>query len=137
MSDDYEPGFIADILSSVKTIAVVGASANDAKPSHDVSRFLLNAGYDVIPVNPHTSHTEILGQTVFRSLGEIERPVDMVDVFRPSKELYGIAQQAVDIGAKVLWGQLGIHDDAAKQLAEAAGLKVVMDRCPKIELRQP
>ena len=95
---------------------------------------LLEAGYDMIPVNPRPELTEILGITVYDSLKEIDRPVDMVEVFRPKEEFYGFAEQAIAIGAKVLWGQIGIYDDRAAALAEEAGLQVVMDRCPKIEL---
>jgi len=98
---------------------------------------LAEAGYDVIPVNPKPTLTEIRGTPVAHSLREIDRPVDMVEVFRPSAELYGIAEQAVAIGAKVLWSQLGIRDERAAELAEDAGLQVVMDRCPKIELSRP
>jgi hypothetical protein len=91
----------------------------------------------MIPVNPNPAVTEIRGIPVCRSLQEIDRPVDMVEVFRPKEELYGIAEQAIEIGAKVLWGQIGVYDDRAAKLAEDAGLKVVMDRCPKIELFRP
>jgi len=94
-------------------------------------------GYDMAPVNPNPDVTEIRGIKVWRSLDAIDRPVDMVEVFRPSEELYGIAEQAIAIGAKVLWGQIGVYDDRAAALAEDAGLAVVMDRCPKIELFRP
>lgn len=130
----YSQAYLSEILRSVKTIAIVGASANTTKPSHDVLCALRDAGYDVIPVNPNPAVTEIRGIPVVDSLNEIDRPVDMVDVFRPKVELYGLAEQAIAIGARVLWAQLGIHDDAAARLAEDAGLTVVMDRCPKIEL---
>ena len=125
---------VAEILGSVRTIAMVGASADPAKPSHDVLQVLVAAGYDVIPVNPRADLTEILGLEVYPSLKSIDRPVDMVDVFRPSGELAGIAREAVEIGARVLWAQLGIHDEEAARIAEEGGLAVVMDRCPKIEL---
>lgn len=124
------------ILESVQTIAMVGASANPAKPSHEVLQFLIDAGYDVIPVNPRADVTEILGRKVYPSLESIDRRVDMVDVFRPSRELAGIAGEAVAIGARVLWAQLGIHDDPAARIAREGGLTVVMDRCPKIELAE-
>lgn len=134
---DYDPEYLADILKSVKTIAMVGASADKTKFSYGVLRQLSEIGYDILPVNPNPSVTEIRGLKVYRSLEEIEKPVDMVDVFRPKEELLGIAAQAIDIGAKVLWAQIGVYDDEAAKMAEAAGLKVVMNRCPKIELFRP
>ncbi|OSQ57026.1 hypothetical protein MCRY_18390 [Marivita cryptomonadis] len=134
---DYDPAFLADILKSVKTIAMVGASADKTKFSYGVLRVLHETGYDMIPVNPNPKVTEIRGIKVYHSLQEIDRPVDMVEVFRPKEELYGFAEQAIEIGAKVLWGQIGVYDDAAAKLAEDAGLKVVMNRCPKIELFRP
>ena len=130
----YSDDFVQQVLESVKTIAMVGASADPTKASHDVLQFMIAAGYDMIPVNPRPDLTEIQGLAVYPSLKSIDRPVDMVEVFRPSAELVGIAEEAVDIGAKVFWAQLGIHDAEAKRIAEKAGLKVVMDRCPKIEL---
>jgi predicted CoA-binding protein len=134
---DYSPGYLAEILRSVKTIAMVGASADETKFSYSVLRQLSEVGYEILPVNPNPKITEIRGHEVWRSLAEIDRPVDMVDVFRPKEELYGIAEQAIAIGAKVLWAQIGVYDDRAAALAEEAGLKVVMDRCPKIELFRP
>ncbi len=134
---DYDPAYPADILKSVNTIALVGASADETKFSNEVMRVLQEAGYDIIPVNPNPNLTEIRGLKVFHSLEEIDRPVDMVEVFRPKEEFYGFAEKAIAIGAKVLWGQLDIYDDRAAALAEKAGLKVVMDRCPKIELSRP
>ena len=134
---DYSTEYLSGILRSVKTIAMVGASADRTKFSYGVLRVLHETGYDMIPVNPSPAVTEIRGIPVQRSLAEIDRPVDMVEVFRPKEEFYGIAEQAVAIGAKVLWGQIGVYDDEAAAMAEAAGLKVVMDRCPKIELFRP
>ncbi|MBF9031068.1 CoA-binding protein [Rhodobacterales bacterium HKCCE3408] len=134
---DYDPRYLADILKSVKTIAMVGASADKTKFSYGVLRQLSEIGYDILPVNPSPSVREIRGLTVYRSLEAIDKPVDMVDVFRPREEFFGIAEQAIAIGAKVLWGQIGVYDDKAAQLAEDAGLKVVMNRCPKIELFRP
>ena len=134
---DYDQKYLADILKSVKTIAMVGASADQTKFSYGVLRVLHETGYDMIPVNPNPKVTEIRGIPVVHSLEEIDRPVDMVEVFRPKEELYGIAERAIEIGAKVLWGQIGVYDDRAARLAEEAGLKVVMDRCPKIELFRP
>lgn len=134
---DYSPEFIAGILRSVKTIAMVGASGDKTKFSYGVLRVLHETGYDMLPVNPNPKLTEIRGIPVYHSLQEIDRPVDMVEVFRPKEEFYGIAEQAIAIGAKVLWGQIGVYDDRAARLAEDAGLKVVMNRCPKIELFRP
>ncbi len=133
----YDQKYLADILKSVKTIAMVGASADKTKFSYGVLRVLHETGYDMIPVNPNPNVTEIRGIPVYHSLEEIDRPVDMVEVFRPKEELYGIAEKAIAIGAKVLWGQIGVYDDRAAKLAEDAGLKVVMNRCPKIELFRP
>jgi len=134
---DYDQQYLSDILKSVKTIAMVGASADKTKFSYGVLRVLHETGYEMLPVNPNPAVTEIRGIKVYRSLRDIDRPVDMVEVFRPSEELYGIAEDAIAIGAKVLWGQIGVHDDKAARLAEEAGLKVVMNRCPKIELFRP
>ncbi|MFV1875704.1 CoA-binding protein [Nioella sp.] len=134
---DYDQKFLADILKSVRTIAMVGASADKTKFSYGVLRVLHETGYDMIPVNPNPNLNEIRGIPVFHSLQEIDRPVDMVEVFRPKEELYAITEQAIAIGAKVLWGQIGVYDDRAAALAEEAGLKVVMNRCPKIELFRP
>ncbi len=134
---DYEPKYLADILKSVKTIAMVGASADKTKFSYGVLRQLSEIGYNILPVNPNPKISEIRGLTVYRALQEIETPVDMVDVFRPKEELYAIAEQAINLGAKVLWAQIGVYDDKAAKLAEEAGLQVVMNRCPKIELFRP
>ena len=134
---DYTAEYLADILHSVKTIAMVGASNDKTKFSYGVLRVLHETGYEMLPVNPHPQLTEIRGIPVYHSLEEIDRAVDMVEVFRPKEELYSIAEKAITIGAKVLWGQIGVYDDRAAALAEAAGLKVVMNRCPKIELFRP
>lgn len=133
----YDQKYLADILRSVKTIAMVGASADKTKFSYGVLRVLHETGYDMIPVNPNPNVTEIRGIPVYHALEEIDRPVDMVEVFRPKEELYSIAEKSIAIGAKVLWAQIGVYDDAAAKLAEDAGLKVVMNRCPKIELFRP
>ena len=116
---------------------MVGASPDKTKFSYGVLRVLHETGYEMIPVNPRRDVTEIRGLKVFNSLAEIDRPVDMVEVFRRPEDLLGIAQEAVAIGAKVLWGQIGVRNDEAARLAEDAGLQVVMDRCPKIELFRP
>lgn len=134
---DYSPEYLAEILRSVKTIAMVGASGDKTKFSYGVLRVLHETGYDMAPVNPNPALTQIRGIKVYNSLQDIDRPIDMVQVFRRKDELYEIAQQAIAAGAKVLWGQIGVYDDRAAKLAEDAGLKVVMDRCPKIELFRP
>lgn len=135
--DDYTEDYLQGILKSVKTIAMVGASANRTKFSYGVLRVLHETGYDMIPVNPALAGEEIRELKVYPSLHSIDRPVDMVQVFRRPEELPQIAQEAIDIGAKVLWGQIGVRNDEAARIAEDAGLKVVMDRCPKIELFRP
>ena len=134
---DYDQNSLAEILNSVKTIAMVGASADKTKFSYGVLRVLHETGYDMIPVNPKPNLTEIRGIPVAHSLEAIDRPVDMVEVFRPKEELYAITEKAIAIGAKVVWGQIGVYDDAAAKLAEDAGVKIVMNRCPKIELFRP
>ena len=135
--EPYSDSYLQGILKSVKTIAMVGASPDKTKFSYGVLRVLHETGYEMIPVNPRPDVTEIRGLKVFNSLTEIDRPVDMVEVFRRPEDLLGIAQEAVAIGAKVLWGQIGVRNDEAARLAEDAGLQVVMDRCPKIELFRP
>ncbi|MBL6598910.1 MAG: CoA-binding protein [Alphaproteobacteria bacterium] len=107
------------------------------KFSYGVLRVLHETGYEMLPVNPNPKLKEIRGLRVYHSLEKIDRPVDMVEVFRPKEEFYSIAEKALQIGAKVLWGQIGVYEDRAAKLAEDAGLKVVMDRCPKIELFRP
>ena len=129
--------YLQDILSSVKTIAMVGASPDKTKFSYGVLRVLHETGYDMIPVNPTPGLKEIRGLEVFPNLKNINRPVDMVEVFRKSEDLFSIAEEAIEIGAKVLWGQIGVINYEAARIAENAGLKVVMNRCPKIELFRP
>ena len=135
--EPYPEAYLQDILKSVKTIAMVGASPDKTKFSYGVLRVLHETGYDMIPVNPGSGVEEIRGLKVYPSLAAIDRPVDMVEVFRRSEDLLEVAQEAIAINAKVLWGQIGVRDDAAARLAEDAGLKVVMNRCPKIELFRP
>ena len=135
--EPYTENYLQDILSSVKTIAMVGASPDKTKFSYGVLRVLHETGYDMIPVNPKPGLKEIRGLEVFPNLKEINRAVDMVEVFRRSEDLYSIAEEAIEIGAKVLWGQIGVVNYEAARLAENAGLKVVMNRCPKIELFRP
>jgi predicted CoA-binding protein len=135
--EPYTDEYLQDILSSVKTIAMVGASPDKTKFSYGVLRVLDETGYDMIPINPRPGLEEIRGLKVYPSLAAIDRPVDMVEVFRRPEDLYGVAEEAIAIGAKVLWGQIGVVDHEAARLAEDAGLKVVMNRCPKIELFRP
>ena len=136
-NEPYSDDYLQDILSSVKTIAMVGASPDKTKFSYGVLRVLHETGYDMIPVNPRPKLTEIRGLKVYSSLDQIDRPVDMVEVFRKPEDLYVVAKEAIAIGAKVLWGQIGVINHDAARLAEEAGLKVVMNRCPKIELFRP
>ena len=133
----YSDAYLQGILKSVKTIAMVGASPDKTKFSYGVLRVLSETGYDMIPVNPRPGLEEIRGLKVYPSLAAIDRPVDMVEVFRRPEDLMGVTKEAIAIGAKVLWGQIGVVDHAAAQLAEEAGMQVVMDKCPKIELFRP
>ena len=135
--EPYSDEYLQNILTSVKTIAMVGASPDKTKFSYGVLRVLHETGYDMIPVNPRPGLDEIRGLKVYPNLAAIDRPVDMVEVFRMSEDLPRIAEEAVAIGAKVLWAQIGVHNDEAARLAEDAGMQVVMDRCPKIELFRP
>jgi len=135
--EPYTDEYLQDILSSVKTIAMVGASPDKTKFSYGVLRVLHETGYDMIPINPRPGLEEIRGLKVYPSLSAIDRSVDMVEVFRKPEDLYGVAEEAIAIGAKVLWGQIGVVDHEAARLAEDAGLRVVMNRCPKIELFRP
>ena len=133
----YTDIYLKNILDSVKTIAMVGASPDKTKFSYGVLRVLNETGYDMVPVNPRPGLEEIRGMKVYPTLKSIDRPVDMVEVFRRPEDFMGITLEAISIGAKVLWGQIGVIDHDAAKLAEDAGLLVVMDRCPKIELFRP
>ena len=133
----YSEDYLQGILSSIKTIAMVGASGDKTKFSYGVLRVLHETGYDMIPVNPSLAGKDIRGLKVYPSLASIDRPVDMVEVFRSPQELPKIAEEAIAVGAKVLWGQIGVTHPEATKIAEDAGLKVVMNRCPKIELFRP
>ncbi|MER9488565.1 CoA-binding protein [Mesorhizobium sp. M0563] len=133
--DAYDNAYIAGILNSVKTIAMVGASANDVRPSYFVLKYLLGKGFSVFPINPGQAGKEILGQMTLARLADVPGPVDMVDVFRASAAVPGIVDEVLRLDPlpKVIWMQLGIRHDEAATRAEAAGIKVVMNRCPKIE----
>ncbi|WP_210002552.1 CoA-binding protein [Phyllobacterium sp. 1468] len=134
--DYYSDDYIREILSSVKTIALTGASPNETRPSFSVMRFLLLQGYHVIPVNPGQAGKTILGQQVHARLADIPEPIDMVDVFRNSSALPGVVDEALALKPlpRVVWTQLGVWDEAAARKAEAAGIQVVMNRCPAIEI---
>ena len=126
--EDYPAEYLAGILKEIKTIAMVGASSDATKFSYGVLRVLHETGYDMIPVNPQEAGTEIRGLKCHDSLSSIERPVDMVQVFRTSEAAYGVTKEAIEIGAKVVWMQIGVRNDEAGGRAEAAGLKVGMNR---------
>lgn len=125
---------IREVLTSVSTIAMVGASDDPYRPSHEVMEFLQKQGYRVIPVNPMLAGQTLLGEVVHASLAEIPDPVDMVDIFRRSEFAGAITDEAIAIGAKVVWMQLDVIDEAAAARARAAGVTVIMDRCPKIDI---
>lgn len=130
---DYADSYIRDILRDTKTIAMVGASTNWARPSFFAMKYLQAKGFRVIPVNPGAAGQDLLGEKVHATLKDIPEKIDMVDVFRASEHVPPIADEAIAIGAKVLWLQLGVVNEEAARKAEAAGIKVVMNRCPKIE----
>ncbi|MGE5478558.1 MAG: CoA-binding protein [Bacteroidales bacterium] len=134
MAQTYSDDFLRGIFASVRTIAVVGISANADRPSHYVAKFLQAKGYRVIPVNPGLEGQELLGEKVYKDLAAIPEAVDMVDIFRNSEAAGAVADEAVAKGAKVVWMQLDVVNEDAAARAEAAGVKVVMDRCPKIEM---
>lgn len=125
---------IAELLTSARTIVVVGASDRPSRPSYGVMKFLQDWGYRVLPVNPQISETHVLGEFVWRELAEIGIPIDIVDIFRRPELAAEAVEQAIFVGAKAVWMQIGVINDEAASKAEAAGLKVVMDRCPKIEI---
>jgi len=130
---DYPESLIRTILRETKVIAMVGASANWNRPSFFAMKYLQEKGYRVIPVNPREAGTQILGETAYASLTEIPDPVDLVQCFRSADAIPGIVEEAKRIKPKVLWMQLGIRNDEAGKAAEAAGMTVIMNRCPKIE----
>jgi predicted CoA-binding protein len=129
----YDDRYIRDVLQRVRTIAAVGMSANDMRPSYFAMLYLQSKGYRVIPINPRYAGETILGETVLASLDDLPEPPDMVQVFRRSQDAPPVVEDAIRVGAKVLWMQLGVRHDAAAERAREAGLAVVMDRCPKIE----
>jgi len=131
--DAYGDEYIRAILQDSKTIAMVGASARTSRPSYFVLKYLLQKGYTVIPVNPREAGTDILGQKTYASLADVPVSIDMVDIFRNSQAADAITDEAIAINAKVVWMQLSVRNDEAAHRAQAAGLKVVMNRCPKIE----
>ena len=131
--DRYEDSYLRRILRDTKSIAMVGASANWNRPSYFAMKYLKDRGYKVYPVNPAAVGQEIQGEKVYGSLAELPEKVDMVDIFRNSEAAGPIADEAVKLGAKVVWMQLGVRNDEAAARGEAAGLEVIMNRCPKIE----
>lgn len=133
--DTYDDNYIRGILNNVKTIAMVGASPVNVRPSYFAFKYLAQRGYDMIPVNPGQVGKNLMGKPFVASLADIDRPVDMVDIFRNSDAALPLVKDALTLNPlpKVIWMQLGVRNDEACALAEAAGLKVVMNRCPKIE----
>lgn len=133
--DSYDDNYIRTILRSVRSIAVVGASPNTVRPSYFLFKYMLERGYDVIPVNPGQAGKTMLGKTFVASLKDIGRPVDMIDIFRASEHVMPVVDEALALSPppRVIWMQLGVRNDAAAAKIEAAGIKVVMNRCPKIE----
>lgn len=134
--DHYSADELRDILVNVRTIALLGASPKPDRPSFGVMRFLLSKGYTVYPVNPGQAGKEILGQTVYATMADIPQAIDMVDVFRAPEYLEEVVAESLALQnrPKVIWGQLSVRDDEAVKPAEAAGIRVVMDRCPAIEI---
>lgn len=135
--DRYSDDYIADILEECRTIAMVGASANTSRPSYFALKYLIGKGYTMHPINPGLAGSDLLGRKVFADLADVPAPIDMVDIFRNSNDALEVTKQALALreenAIKVVWMQLGVRNDEAAELAEAAGLKVVMNRCPKIE----
>jgi len=133
--DSYPDTYIRGILNTVKTIAIVGASVSEVRPSYFAFKYLLERGFHVVPVNPGHAGKELLGQRIHARLADIPEPIDMVDIFRPAPYALGIVEEALKLAPRpqVIWMQLGIRNDEAAAIAEANGIKVVMNRCPKIE----
>ena len=133
--DNYDDSYIRGILNTVKTIAMVGASAKDNRPSYFAFKYLMERGYDMIPINPGLAGKQLLGKTIYARLSEVPEPIDMVDIFRAANYAIPVVQEALTLKVKprVIWMQLSVRNDEAAALAEANGMKVVMNRCPKIE----
>lgn len=133
--DSYADDAILSLLRSVRTVAIVGATDNPARPSYIVVKYLLERGYDVVPVNPRLVGQDVLGVKAFARLEDVGRPVDMVEIFRNSAEAGGVVDEALALDPlpRVIWMQLSVRDDAAAARAEAKGVQVIMNRCPKIE----
>ena len=129
----YDDDYIRTILGETKIVAIVGASANSVRPSYFVLKYLLEKGFTVIPINPGQAGSEILGQMTYANLDEVPGPIDMVDIFRNAEVAGTVTDDAIRLGVKTVWMQLGVRNDKAAGRAEAAGLQVVMNRCPKIE----
>ena len=136
MIEESSEAYIKEVLREVKTVAVVGASSNHERDSYKVMQSLIEHGYQIFPVNPNEKGNLILGQLCYSDLGSIPEKIDMVDVFRAKDAVIGVTEEAIKVGAKVLWTQLGIVNEEASELAKSAGLKVVMNRCPKLELEK-
>lgn len=133
--DAYDDNYIRSILNNVKSIAMVGASPVNVRPSYFAFKYLAQRGYDMIPVNPGHVGKTLMGKPFVASLADIDRPIDMIDIFRNSSHIMPVVEEALRLSPrpKVIWMQLGARDDTAAEKAESAGLKVVMNRCPKIE----
>ena len=133
--DNYDPSYVRDILETVRTVAIVGASANEVRPSYFVTKYMIDKGYAVYPLNPGMAGKEICGRPVYASLAEVPEPIDMVDIFRNSDAAAGVVDEALLLSPlpKVIWMQLTVRHDEAAARAEEAGVRVVMNRCPKIE----
>tara|TARA_B110000014_G_C19682441_1_gene357858 strand:+ start:26 stop:442 length:417 start_codon:yes stop_codon:yes gene_type:complete len=136
MIDNYSEGHIKEILQEVKTIAVVGASVNRERDSYKVMESLIQHGYQIFPINPNEKGNLILGQVCYSDLNSVPEKIDMVDIFRAKDAVIGVTEEAIRVGAKVLWTQLGVVNEEASELAKKAGLKVIMNRCPKLELEK-
>ena len=136
MIEEYSEKYIKEILQEVKTVAVVGASANHERDSYKVMESLIQHGYKIFPINPNEQGNLILGQLCYSNLSSVPEKIDMVDVFRAKDAVMRVTEEAILIGAKVLWTQLGVINEEARELAINAGIKVIMNRCPKIELEK-